>query len=245
MKFELPAPAEWNEVEKDYPTEELQIQPNDFDFILITGGLDRFADDVSLSSWINYLSSRMIQTRWSWVIMMYTYKKGIPDDKYFKAGQKGGLEYWPDFEKNDRLLKAQFDYFSDVFFFKFYSCLDTIGCILNIIYDLELPRQNLFLAAKKLNVRPQLQLKLKKIVKSPEFNAIRLLRNSITHLKAPGDIGSPVTKVSEGFFTVGAGEYTNSKTIITEAETAVRILVDVMRVIREEIGKEIRTPHVI
>ena len=41
MKFEMPPVKEWNEIEDEYPVEILQLNEEDFDFLLNRGSFER------------------------------------------------------------------------------------------------------------------------------------------------------------------------------------------------------------
>lgn len=81
------------------------------------GSIERFSAVPDIRTWTVHLQNRLIQTRWSYVLLMFHFNKGIPDDELFiSPGRKGeSIEYYPHFEKKDHLVKAQFDYYADIF----------------------------------------------------------------------------------------------------------------------------------
>ncbi|MFZ1699466.1 MAG: Cthe_2314 family HEPN domain-containing protein [Pyrinomonadaceae bacterium] len=238
MKFEMPSVDEWNEIESEYPVEELQTSEDDFGFCLNAGSFERFGDSANLGIWVNYLSNRLIRTKWSYVIMIFHFRKGIPDDEWvISPGRRGqSAEYLLHFEKDDRIRKAQFDYFADIFFFKLYSCFDTIGHLLHMVYDLGLTKPDFHRSVKKLaDVRPDLFEKLNSVVESDGFRDLKEIRHGVAHRELPGHIGGMVTKVSPSMFTIGTGAYMPSRKVVAIAQQSLRTLVKAMTEIRSQI----------
>ena len=119
---------------------------------------------------------------------MFYFGKGIPDDEWFiSPGKKGeSIQYYPHFEKKDFLIKAQFDYYADAFYHKLFSAWDTLGHLLNVVYELEIERASFDNAVKKLKtVKPALHAKLTAIMDSADFQTMRQFRHSVTHNHLP------------------------------------------------------------
>ena len=103
---------------------------------------------------------------------MFHFTKGVPDDEWFISPGKNGesIQYYPHFEEKDHFTKAQFDYYADIFYYKLFSAWDTVGHVLNVLYELEIDKATFNEAVKKLKaVKPDLHAKLKPIVDSEKF----------------------------------------------------------------------------
>lgn len=82
------------------------------------------------------------------------------------------------------------------------------------MYELGANRVSFDEALRRLEgVNPALYNRLKKIIDSPDFGTARELRNDITHNFLPGQIGSPVRRVSKNHMTFGCGDYIPSAQI--------------------------------
>ena len=73
-------------------------------------------------------------------MLTFLYGKGFPDDPWKSDPGPGefATTYFPAFVHDDHIRKAKFDYFVDIFFFKAYSSLDTLGHLLIHIFDIQL-----------------------------------------------------------------------------------------------------------
>src|SRR5687767_4681425 len=137
--FEIPTKDEWIAIQESYPFERLEIDRADFKYSIHPDGtMEAWRDSLPVTSWQSHLINRLIQTRWSWVMMMYFFGKGIPDDEWrISPGRNGeSVEYFPHFTTEHHLIKAQFNYYEDFFYYRLYSAWDTLGHILNLIYVL-------------------------------------------------------------------------------------------------------------
>lgn len=235
MLFELPTPAEYNAICEEFPCDELDISDDDFSIFINPDEFRRFGDKSALGTWQVHLQNRIYQTRTSFVMMKFLFHKGIPDRRWYAAGERGGIKYFPDFERADHLRKAQFDYFADVYFLKLYSCLDSLGHILNLCYDLRIKKPDFHRSLDKLAVaNPELHAELETIKNSEEFQAFRQLRNGVAHNELPGHVTGFVHRVSENEFTLGAGHYTSTSEIVSVGENALKAFLEVVTIIRND-----------
>jgi hypothetical protein len=238
MFFEFPTKDEWRELENSYPFEKLQVSEEDFPYTAYPeGSIERFSAVPNILTWTVHLQNRLIQTRWSYVLLMFHFNKGIPDDEWFiSPGRKGeSIEYYSHFEKKDHLVKAQFDYYADIFYYKLFSAWDTLGHLLNVTHELEIERASFYKAVEKLKtVKPDLSDRLKDIMESPDFKEMREFRHSITHNELPGHIGSSVRRVSKNHVTFGGGSYTPSAQIKKNVIKSLDLFAETLEAIREQ-----------
>ena len=132
-------------------------------------------------------------------------------------------------------MKAQFDYYADIFYYKLFSAWDTLGHLLNVTYELEVDRASFDKAVRKLEkVKPTLHSKLKSITDSADFKKMRDLRHNITHNLLPGHIGSFVRRVSKNMVTFGGGSYTPSAQIKENALKSLDLFAEALEAIKEQ-----------
>jgi Cthe_2314-like HEPN len=236
--FEFPTKEEWRELEESYPFEKLEVSEEHFQYTAYPqGSLERFSAIPEILTWTVHLQNRLIQTRWSYVLLMFHFNKGIPDDEWFiSPGKKGqSIEYYPHFEKKDHLVKAQFDYYADIFYYKLFSAWDTLGHLLNVTYELEIERASFYKAIEKLKtVKPTLYVKLKGVMVSFDFETMREFRHNITHNHLPGHIGSSARRVSKNLVTFGGGSYTPSAQIKDNVIKSLDLFAETLEAIKEQ-----------
>jgi hypothetical protein len=236
--FEFPTKDEWRELEESYPFEKLHVSEDYFKYTAYPeGSLERFSAVPQILTWTVHLQNRLIQTRWSYVLLMFHFNKGIPDDEWFiSPGKKGeSIEYYPHFEEEDHLVKAQFDYYADSFYYKLFSAWDTLGHLLNVVYELEIERASFYKAVRELKtIKPDLYAKLERIIESPDFRKMREFRHSITHNHLLGHIGSTVRRVSKNHVTFGGGSYTPSAQIKDNVIKSLDLFAETLEAIKEQ-----------
>jgi hypothetical protein len=238
MFFEFPTADEWRKLQETYPFDKLELSQDYFRYTLNPhGSIESFYAGSEIQTWTLHLQNRLIQTRWSYIFLMFHFTKGIPDDEWFISPGKNGesIQYYPHFEEKDHFTKAQFDYYADVFYYKLFSAWDTLGQILNVLYELEIAKPTFNEAVKKLKpLKPALHAKLKSILNSDDFLKMRALRHDITHNHLPGHIGSSVRKVSPTHFTFGGGSYTPSGAVQANVISALDMFADTLAAIKEQ-----------
>ena len=238
MFFEFPTKDEWRKLEQSYPSKSLEVTEDHFRYTAFPeGSIERFSAVPEILTWTVHLQNRLIQTRWSYVLLMYYFGKGIPDDEWFiSPGKKGeSIQYYPHFEKKDYLIKAQFDYYADAFYHKLFSAWDTLGHLLNVVYELEIERASFDKAVKKLKpLKPALHAKLTAIIDSTDFQTMREFRHSVTHNHLPGHISSSVRRVSANLVTFGGGSYTPSAQIKDNVIKSLDLFAQALEAIKEQ-----------
>lgn len=238
MFFDWPKEDEWRELEKSYPFEKLKVPDDCFQYTASPqGSLEAFFAFPEILTWKVHLQNRLIQTGWSYVLLMFHFNKGIPDDEWFISPGKNGesIEYFPHFKEEDHLVKAQFDYYVDVFYYKLFSAWDTLGHLLNVRYEMEIENASFGKAVRKLEtIKPALHIRLKGIMDTPDFNKMREFRHSSTHNHLVGHIGSTVRKVSNNHVTFGGGSYTPSADIKDNIIKSLDLFAETLEAIKEQ-----------
>ena len=126
-----------------FPFESLKIQDSDF-AIKQTNGFEGIRQSATLQELIAW--KMMLHNKWNdvaraYAMMMFYYNQGIPDEPYYiSPGKKGqSVEYFPNFKKKHFFIKDSFDFYADVYFFKFFSAIDDgTWQILNVYFSLGL-----------------------------------------------------------------------------------------------------------
>jgi len=168
---------------------------------------------------------------------MFHFEKGIPDDEWFiSPGRTGAsVEYFPHFETKHHFTKAQFDYYADNFYYKLFSAWDSLGHLLNIMYELGIERASFDKAVKALApIRPTLHTNLKAIIDSDEFSTMSKIRHNVTHNFLPGHVGSPIRRVSPNEWTFGVGSYTPSAMVKDNVIASLGLFAKTLDVIRAQ-----------
>lgn len=75
----------------------------------------------------------------SYVMMMFNYNNGIPDEEWYVSPGKNGnsIDYFPHFKEENYTYLYWFGFYMDSYYSKFFSLLDTIYHLINIRYDFE------------------------------------------------------------------------------------------------------------
>jgi hypothetical protein len=197
---------------------------NKFDFSIVYDPMNkliRMHDRVStfevgfeLQTHVLHLYHRCHDIYKSFVFMSYYLDLGIPDDPFcISPGRNGvSVEYFPNFDAHHHEIKDAYDYFSDFFFYKLFSALESLAHILNLFYFLKITRPSFFKVVEKSNLRlinDRLYKSLHNLLSDPSYTFARDYRDNITHNLLPNSIGSPIKTDSLGF-TLGVGNYTKS-----------------------------------
>src|SRR4051812_48529276 len=105
--FERPTPDEWNAIQDTYPFEDLPEVDEFRCAVFPRGSVEAFKAGHYLQNWTVHLQNRLIQTRWSWVMTMFFFNKGIPDDEWYRSPGRGGaaIQYYPNFTSEDHTVK--------------------------------------------------------------------------------------------------------------------------------------------
>jgi len=180
----------------------------------------------------------------TYALCRHYYDKGIPDDPWFiSPGSKGqSIEYFPKFNEEHWMQKYWFNYFSDTYYLKISAVWDSVIEIINEYYryafvqDLRF-RNNVFKKLKTDN--PALLDVFNKIQSNQLYMDAQKYRTAAAHGTSAGevtntvstkhDVMTQVPEVKDGKLTyktvkaktvvaVGAGEYTNVSTIMTNME---------------------------
>ncbi|OUM83850.1 Cthe_2314 family HEPN domain-containing protein [Parageobacillus thermoglucosidasius] len=217
--LEYPSKSQWIEIVSETRISELYLEVSETK----EGDIISSLFNQEFKSWLRLFNNRLGQSRMSYVFLMHYYKKGIPDDEWFLSPGKEGqsVQYFPHFNEENFYYKMMFDYYMDIFYYKFFSAWDTMFHVINVYYSFDLlpnSRFNSNVMQRLLQRNNSLHTIISNVSNSEPFVQSRTLRNNITHNYAPNDISSGITieKIKEGVSKIsfGIGTYTTSKTFI-------------------------------
>lgn len=244
MLFEFPTEEDWRELSAKYPFGQLQIRVGEFEFAGETGdGFDVVYGRSEVLHWTVNLQHRLVSAYQSCLIVLFYYKLGIPDDEWYMSPGRSGtsIEYLPHLTKRHRKIKYQFDFFTDVFYYKSFSAWEAIGHLLFVIYALELNKKekiNFKLGVSKLEkVRPALYTKLDSIKSDDAFKLANKIRDDIAHNYPPHTVSARLMRFkteTENGISDGGANYTPSTTIKENITAMLQLLAKAIEALREQ-----------
>ena len=235
MLFEYPTEEDWEKIARDFPFEKLNVRIGDFKKRANSNDLEEFFGNIELQTWTMHLQSRLFDVFRSFVLLMYYYQKGIPDAEWFISPGKRGqsVEYFPHFETRHYLIKDQFDFYVDIFYYKVFAAWDTLGHILNVLFEMGIEKPSFKSAINHLERRDHyLWSRLRLILSDPEFERANKIRNSITHNFQPNLQSSGVARPEKNTYTFGVGDYTTSKMITDNVLKSLELFEKTLEIIR-------------
>lgn len=239
----MPSPGEWNDIEVNHWPSMLEELDSIFKYdVHPANSQAKAAARMSMWSWEIDLMNRLRDTRWTYAFLRHIHGKGIPDDEWIRDPGPGewATTYFPNLTEEHHLRKATFDYFVEIYFFKLYSCLDTLGHVLTHMYDIQLKTKPDFHRAVEglKSIRPDLHRMLQAIIDSDEFKELKELRHGATHNEALGGVNSFVNKVSRNHVTFGAGKYITSREMMTKVDASKIILERIFNAVLHQVEKD-------
>lgn len=220
MKYvRYPNEDEWNEIFNNSPFVGFNFSSSSF----ANKNYDNF--DIFDSPIINshglLLIQRFRSLVESYILLSFYYHLGIPDE----AAERNKNEIFKDFEPHHFVNKEKFDYYSDIFYFKVFSCWEAIGHILNIQYDLRLNRLEFKDVVRKLKSKDNdMHIKLFEIIKNNEFINANTYRNQITHNYSPNIPGLVRFIDKNGAVIDYVLEYYSSKVVYDNIKAVLELL---------------------
>lgn len=239
----FPTDEEFVAIQCKYPISELELIRHDITSEISSKfgprDLESLFLPVEIDDWILHLDNRMIQARDSYHLMMFYYERGIPDERPSISPGKDGMSisYFPDFQEDDFLNKARFDFYADTFFSKQYSAFDSIGHLLKVIHQIDLPLKRVYFITVVENLKKSgksIGHELQSLVDSPEFEKLNSIRNDITHNFLPGMHGGSIQRTFTGKeikeVSFGVGRYIKSDEIVSIADDSLKVFNRVLNV---------------
>lgn len=181
MKYvRYPNEEEWNEIFNNSPFVGFNFSSSSF----ANKNLDEIDifDSPIINSYGLLLIQRFRTLVESYILLSFYYQLGIPDENE----KRNNNDIFKDFESHHFGNKEKFDYYTDIFYFKVFSCWEVIGHILNIQYDLKMKKIEFKKVVRHLKTKDNdMFLKLFEIINNNEFINANFYRNQITHNYSP------------------------------------------------------------
>ena len=239
--YDYPCKEDYKSIRTLYDFEKLMIEYDELNIkYREISNFSKLASRLDIDTWIIHFNNRIIHVRRSFEYLMFYYNKGIPDSEWRASpGNKGQtIEYFPNFTKDDFINKAHFDFFSDFFFYKIFSAFDTLGQILNELFDLEIKICDFNKSIQKLkSIDKVLYSSLNNIYENEDFKTAKKIRNNIAHNYLPNNIDSGINRVSKNEFQSGTRSYVTSKEIKDSIFIILELLHETIPIIKGAINK--------
>ncbi|GEM_PF-1915132 len=236
IRYKFPNHDELRDVAQEHSFEDLASMAQ-----VLTQGRRDYSEFVPYAQiWAHYLFSRISDVRFSFWLLEYYYRQGIPDEEWWISPGRAGssIEYFPHFNDNDYATKQLFDYFTDCFYLHLFATWDAIGQWLNSLFNLELgiDEVHFLKVVKKLKQKNHdLYSALMSIISDRSFEEATALRYTIVYRLHPGLVGSGFMWENESTLTIGVGEYTPSHHVRDNAFASMTLLQKTL----EEINRNI------
>lgn len=242
MIRKYPSKKDRKRIAATFPVERLQVNTNDFQrpYDPSTAGPREVFVRLETRNWVRHLGQRINHVWQSYILLSYFYDMGIPDNEWEPINEDS--RYFPHFEKIHYEIKYQFDFYTDVFYYKVFSAWDTLGQLLILIYHLQLSgkeKPSFALAIDRLKgVNFRLFHSLQNIRNDQGFVTARKFRNDITHNFLSNALGSDVRLPTEDMMTFGGRTYIPSASFQTNVLQALGLFADTLEVIKTEVTAE-------
>ncbi|MBU5345833.1 Cthe_2314 family HEPN domain-containing protein [Paenibacillus lautus] len=194
MKYvRYPNEEEWNSIFNNSPFVEFNFSFSSF-YNHNLNEVDIF-DSPIINSHSLLLIQRFRSLVESYILLTFYYQLGIPDE----TNKRNINNIYKDFEPHHFGNKEKFDYYSEAFYFKVFSCWEVIGHILNIQYDLKMKKIEFKKVVRQLkSENNDMFRKLIGITNNNEFINANTYRNQITHNYSPNMPGLVRRKDEKG-----------------------------------------------
>jgi Cthe_2314-like HEPN len=236
-----PSKKEWRRIAATFPVKQLNVRLNDFQRRYDPSEAsprNLFVRHETLN-WEMHLQHR-IRDAWNgYVLLNFFYNMGIPDNPW-SIEDENGTKYFPHFDKTHYEIKDQFDFYTDVFYYKVFSAWDTLGQILCLVYELKLPPKQKPSFASAMQALKAVDRglfdRLQVIRADPEFDKAKKFRNDITHNFLSNALGSDVRLPHENMMTFGGRTYTPSTVFKDNVFQTLHLFAKSLEVIKDAIA---------
>lgn len=212
--FTYPTPQDWARIESQFDWKRFYLKQDDLSFV-DDNSLASIETGFNLPSWIVYFNNRINDLNRSYIFLSFYHEQGIPDSKWW-IQDKGSQIFFPDFEDKHHLIKSNFDYYADVFYYKMFSAWDILGQIMNLVFKLGLGEKLVTFekshdGIKSINVDAYDKISL--LINEIEYKKAKRIRNALAHRYSPMEISPPINKTDNDTNALTVGKYTPSTEI--------------------------------
>lgn len=160
-------------------------------------------------------------------MIKYHFKKGIPDDEWKTIESNGSTYFFKNFTKDEHEVnKFLFDYYTEAFFYQYFSFIDILYKLINIRYNLGIDESVKWFNSDVAKKLPQVDSSLAKALHSHHKNTgtHRTSRNSMTHAFSERELDlRPIIKYegSQKVITLLEATYTSSAALLEKIENLI------------------------
>lgn len=232
-----PSREEWREI-----VNEIDLN-NKLSLVIDISGAEDISElfyNQELKEWLRLFNNRLGEVRQTYIFLTHYYNMGIPDSNWMKSPGDNGesIQYYPEFEEKHHYIKHMYDYYSDIFFFKFFSAWETLFHFYNVYYKLKIPPnvRFKFQVLKELEkINSELYESIEVVHKSEVFSRFTKHRNDITHNYSPNEIAPELYHDNNGMTVYGVGKYTPTIEIQNNIIQVINITSDFLKKIKNTI----------
>ncbi|AGK54500.1 Cthe_2314 family HEPN domain-containing protein [Bacillus sp. 1NLA3E] len=202
---------------------------------------------IELSYWLKEFNNRVFDLVNNYVLLMFYFNKGIPDDEWYISPGKNGqsIEYFPHFEEKHYIYQYWFGFYMESYYTRFSGIFDAIYHLINVKYKFEIP--------EKLGFRKEVLQKLKNkddclynflndIPNNNIYKEVSDLRNNIAHNFRSNQVDSGYNKKKNPdgsvIITMTVGNYTTTSEFVRNIEESIDFLADVIDEVRDKVKEE-------
>ncbi|WP_026673623.1 Cthe_2314 family HEPN domain-containing protein [Alkalihalobacterium bogoriense] len=134
--FELLTQEEWDKYLNLDLFENIKIDPNTFS---VEGDhISQLMFSEGLLNYIRQHNNKVGTLKVSYALCRHYFDKGIPDDPWYISPGKNGesIQYMPEFEPKDWLIRFWFSYFAEATYYKLFSIWDSVVGFINEYYQM-------------------------------------------------------------------------------------------------------------
>jgi len=217
----------------------------DFKSDHIMKSMDLFIVHNDFTSWLIRLLNKLNDLRFSYFQISFSLNKGIPDKDWKIDKKRDGTYYFEGFKtESDEINKFLFDFYSECFYYHYFSSLDIIYKTLNKFFLVNIGEgeRNKFNHKVREGIKPinpSLYTVLVEFGDMTKPNRFR--RNSFTHNYAVNEIdfrSKQVQNDNRKTTRLMDPSYTTSDQIFSEIQSMIELYIPVLRFIEEVFVKE-------
>lgn len=199
---------------------------------------------IEMRYWLKEFNNRAFDLINSYVMMMYYYHRGIPDEEWYISPGKNdeSVQYFPHFGKEHFCYLYWFGFYMDIYYSKFFSLIDTIYHLFNIKFELNI--QNSVGFQKRIMNKLETEDKeLFEFLKSGKENndvykRVSEFRNDLLHNYRPNQIDSGMSYKKENGkirISMSVGNYTTTKEFVENIEESIDLMAFILDKVREKL----------
>ena len=225
----FPTKEEREVIEKGMPHLDqiiLNINPNQYS---TARKVEFFYSLKEFKSWLRHFNNKIVGITHSYIMVIYYYNMGIPDEEWNQLPEKTGesIQYFPNFKDEHYCIKYFFNYYLDVFYHKLFGAWDSMCHLINIFYGMNIKTGSGFngkVMEELKNHDLDLYNYLQGVINNEIYKKANQIRNNLTHNYPPNDIDSGIERLDSGITIYTVGNYTTSKNLKENMNNIIKLL---------------------